>query len=428
LDTLLDKITGQAVRFDTNTIYTNILNHPFTAVGYYTAARSNGYTALESFLFTLAGSTVWEYFIEYLEYASLNDQVFSSVGGTAIGEAFYQLGEFFSTSADNTANSILQWVFGAPQNFHRWLDGNPAKRAASTDRFGFRNDIWHQFRLFSGFGVADDTFIAAVGVDTQIIHLPGYGTRLGTVSAFIDETVFTQMGAHASFGEDGVQDLSLFMKAMLLGHFHQHLTRSPDGTLSGYSVFIGPATAYELNRHNWSQTGFKDIYGIINIVGPAMDVVYYWNRLRLRLSLDVYGDFAAIRAFALDAFEQVGSLESAKSVLRDQGYYFALGLTSRVQAMLTYGRLEVGTGGRYSYYDSIEILDRHEEEITNDVETTDTIASVRAWIAYETVDDFMKVLFSYERRWRSGTASDGNIKVSESETENRFLGSVVFQF
>ena len=306
--------------------------------------------------------------------------------------------------------------------------GNPAKRAASTDRFGFRNDVWHQFSLFSGFGVADDNFIAAVGLETHIIHLPGYGTRLGPVSAFIDETVFTQMSARFSFGAGGVQDLSLFMKVMLLGYFHQHLTRSPNGTLSGHSLFIGPAMAYELNRHDWSQTGIKDIYGIINIVGPSMDVVYYWNRLRMRLSLDVYGDFAAIQAFALDAFKQGGSLESAKSVLREQEYYFALGLTSRAQASLTYNRLEVGTSGRYSYYASIEGLDRREEEITNDVKTTDTIASVSAWIAYKTVDDVMKVLFSYERRWRSETASDGNIKASESEAENRLLGSVIFQF
>jgi hypothetical protein len=40
----------------------------------------------------------------------------------------------------------------------------------------------------------------------------------------------------------------------------------------------------------------------------------------------------------------------------------------------------------------------------------------------------MRVTFSYERRWRSGTASDGTVSVSEAETEDRFLGALLFLF
>lgn len=427
-ESLWKKITGEAVRFDTNTIYTNIFNHPFTGSGYYTAARSNGYTFLESFLFTLAASSFWEYLLEYLEQVSINDQVFSTVGGTVIGEIVYQLGEFSTASADNTANSILKWAFGGFQNYHRWRDGIPAKRAGSVDRFGFRDDIWHQFDLFSGFGTAADNVIAEIGVDTQIIGLPGYGTRAGEVSTFIDETVFTHLNVRASFGEDGLQDVSLFTKVMFLGYFRQHLTRLSNGTLSGYSMFIGPASGYELNRHDWSETGIEDVYGVINIVGPSMDLAYYHNALRMRLTMDLYGDFAAIQAFALDAFKAVGSVEFAKAVLRDQGYYYALGLTVRTQATLTYDQLEAGVRGRYSYYDSIEDLNRFEDDITNDVVTTDEVASVRMWVAYNIMNDFMKIGFSYEKRWRSGTASDGSVEASESETEDRILGSLHFLF
>jgi Domain of unknown function (DUF3943) len=428
LESLYDKLTGEAVRLDDNSIYTNIFNHPFTGAGYYLAARSNGYTALESFLFTLAASTVWEYLAEYLELVSINDQVFSPVGGTVVGEVVYQLGEFFTTSADTKANRILKWGFGAAQNFHRWLDGTPVQRAASTDRFGFRDDIWHQFPVFGGFGVAGDTFIAEIGIESQIIHLPGYGTRPGKVSAYIGAPVFTQLRFHSSINADGFQDVSLFMKAMLLGYFRQHLTPLQNGMVSGYSLIIGPVTAYELNMHDWSETDIDDVYGIIHILGPSMDLLYARSALHLRLTIDFTGDFAAIHAFAIDAFEQVGSLEFAKSVLQEEDYYYALGLTARAQATLTYGGLEVGVSGRYSYYDSIEGLDRREEDITNDVRTTDTVASVRTWLGYNIVNDFIQATFSYERRWRSGTASDGTVKANASETENRFLGSLRLLF
>lgn len=428
LESLWKEMTGEAVRFDINTIYTNIFNHPFTAAGYYTVARSNGYAFLESFLFTLAGSSVWEYLVEYLELVSLNDQVFSSMGGTVVGEVFYQLGEFFTTSSDTATNRIFKWVFGAGQNYHRWRDGNPARHAESTDRFGFRDDIWHRFDLFMGVGTAANDVVGEIGIETRVIHLPGYGTRAGEVSAFVNGTVLTQMRLRTSFGGDGLQDLSLFMKVMFLGYFYQHLTGTQNGTLNGYSFFVGPASAYEIHQHDWSQTGIEDVYGIVHIMGPSLDLGYYRNALRMRLTMDLYGDFAAIHAFAIDAFKAVGSLEFAKSVLREEAYDYALGLTARTRATLTYEQLEIGASGRYSYYDSIEGLDRFEEAITNDVRTTDEVASVRTWIAYKPYNDVMQVMFSYERRWRSGTASDGTVTASESETEDRFLGSLLFLF
>jgi hypothetical protein len=73
-------------------------------------------------------------------------------------------------------------------------------------------------------------------------------------------------------------------------------------------------------------------------------------------------------------------------------------------------------------------LDRREEEITQDVDTTDEIASVRIWMAHNLFDGPMQFALSYEKLWRSGTASGGNLSVHESETENRFLGSLRFLF
>ena len=126
---------------------------------------------------------MWEYLGEYLEYVSINDQIFTPLGGTAIGEVLYQLGEFFTTSANTPTNGVLKWIFGPFSNFHRWLDDTPARRTAKMDRFGFRQDIWHRFDLFAGVGVAGDTSIGEISAETQLVHLPGYGTQHGDISA-----------------------------------------------------------------------------------------------------------------------------------------------------------------------------------------------------------------------------------------------------
>ena len=95
---------------------------------------------------------------------------------------------------------------------------------------------------------------------------------------------------------------------------------------------------------------------------------------------------------------------------------------------MTYKQLELGASARYSYYDSIEGLDRKQFAVVNDVTTVDQVASVRTWLAHSIVSDWMKLRISYERPWRSGTASNGVLKVSNTEAEDRFVGSVLLRF
>jgi hypothetical protein len=244
----------------------------------------------------------------------------------------------------------------------------------------------------------------------------------------LTRTLFTQLHFSSSFNAGGLQDLSVFMNALLLGYYHQKLSRDADGTLRGASFILGSVLGYELSSHDWRETGIDDRYAMVHILGPRLDLAIWCQGTRLRLTLDASGDFAAITAFALDAFRKVGTTEFAKEVLDERGYYFALGFTTRLQVTFNTRAVEVGAGGRYSYYDSIEGLDRHEEEITQDVDTTDEIASVRIWMAHNLFNSLMQFTLSYEKLWRSGTASGGSMSAHASETEDRFLGSLRFLF
>ena len=82
--------TDDQMKYDDNTVGMN-WGHAYAGVLYYSTARNNGLNSMESFLASLAGSTIWEYLIEWKEVVSINDQILTSTGGIVIGEALYQI-------------------------------------------------------------------------------------------------------------------------------------------------------------------------------------------------------------------------------------------------------------------------------------------------------------------------------------------------
>ncbi|MCC8197124.1 MAG: DUF3943 domain-containing protein [Tannerellaceae bacterium] len=75
--------------WDNDRMGTNMFLHPYHGSLYYNTARSNGYNYWQSGLFSLAGSTMWELFME-CEYPSTNDIIATPLGGIALGEVFLQ--------------------------------------------------------------------------------------------------------------------------------------------------------------------------------------------------------------------------------------------------------------------------------------------------------------------------------------------------
>lgn len=78
------------VEFDTDWYWTNFVLHPYQGNLYYTSARNSNLNVAESFLITVLGSAMWEYFCE-LNDPSINDFIYTSFGGVAIGEMLYRL-------------------------------------------------------------------------------------------------------------------------------------------------------------------------------------------------------------------------------------------------------------------------------------------------------------------------------------------------
>jgi len=85
-----DNVTAGPV-WDNDKWYWNYLAHPYWGGMYYMSARSLGYNAVYSFLYTAAMSTfLWEYGIEALaEIPSKQDLIITPVAGAVVGELFY---------------------------------------------------------------------------------------------------------------------------------------------------------------------------------------------------------------------------------------------------------------------------------------------------------------------------------------------------
>src|SRR4029079_15778097 len=103
----------------------------------------------------------------------------------------------------------------------------------------------------------------------------------------------------------------------------------------------------------------------VHAIGPTADASLYRGPFALRVAADVYGDFAMVRPFALDPDAPADALAGTKSVLQNQHYYYALGVTAAARAEGSYRRLRAGAAVECNGYDSIEGLDRRQDDFTS---------------------------------------------------------------
>lgn len=151
-------------KWDNDKLGTNTFLHPYTGNLYFNAARSNGYNFWQSELFAIAGSAMWEMFMER-EYPSTNDVIATPVGGAAIGEVFYRASDLIlndaSTGAERVGREAAAFIVSPLRGFNRLITGRMWQhRATSGRQFGIPNVA---FQLSSG---------------VRILHVLGRTSRL----------------------------------------------------------------------------------------------------------------------------------------------------------------------------------------------------------------------------------------------------------
>jgi hypothetical protein len=85
--------------WDEDAFDTNQFGHPYLGSLMYSAARSNGFSVMGASVATFLGSAFWELFME-TETPSINDQIFTPIGGILLGEVLHRYSRAVLWSGD----------------------------------------------------------------------------------------------------------------------------------------------------------------------------------------------------------------------------------------------------------------------------------------------------------------------------------------
>jgi hypothetical protein len=118
-------LRGQ-MEWDDDRFGINFLGHPYSGTMYFNAARSQGYTFLQSIPFAIEGSLMWEYFGE-ITRPSYNDIINTPVNGVFFGEILYRLSSNIlddrTRGRERTWREIAAGIVNPIRGINRMLQG-----------------------------------------------------------------------------------------------------------------------------------------------------------------------------------------------------------------------------------------------------------------------------------------------------------------
>ncbi len=395
-------------RADNNSLYFNAL-HAVSGLWFYGAARGSDYGHFESFLFTLAASSMWEYIVEAREVMSIPDQIATGYGGTILGSVVHEFGKFFARSDDNVVTKTLRTIFGSPEAFNRALYHNGPPKAEELDRWGFPTDVWHQFSL--EVATRADGTAGNLSASGKLIPIAEY-MKEGEFSKFLTDAPYSELGLEATLGPEGMGYFRFFVKNALLAYFKQNLKMTQGKDLQGYSFFIGLSSGFEVETNLIDelpgQPGgiFHDHWASIHVLGTTLDVTAQIQGTTVHAIVDVFGDLAQIRAIALDQYKATRPWDGVKSILRKRGDYYGYGLAGQSKLIVSRGRVEVAAELRYINLNSIEGIDQEQSTLTNDFHSKDIRVTRTYSTSYALVKDQILLQLVYRDRTFSGWMQD----------------------
>jgi hypothetical protein len=435
-------LTLEAVRFDSNAFFVN-WTHSLAGGLYYLIARANRLTWAESFLMTFGSSAFYEYVGEWREVISVNDMFLTAFGGYSIGEPWHQLAEYFHHRRSPVVKAL---GFIDPfVKLNAWLDRkDPASKA-------YAEPGWHAFELSAGWrrlsapgGTALDT--GYVSIETRIVHVPEYG-RPGVVRKTLRDTSVSEFFLDLALGgrrpgdetlRPGLDEEANFLTRVVgLASYRQDI----DELGRGYALSIGLGSAFSYLRkrpvfydsRNYQvtvtpaptpPTDFRDKFAIVHMAGPVVDWTRFSRTFRLRATADAYLDFAMMSAWAFNAYSRVHPTEGLKTTLTYYGYHYAFGASVSGRLEFAWRGLELRGLLSAHVWDSVEGLDRFQDDVVNDANAVDTRVRFLLRAAWKFPAVPLRLFASVEGIHRWGKIAE----VTASGRETRTYAGLSFLF
>lgn len=142
-DTIWKNLTDSKWVIDNDQFKVNQFLHPYGGSIYYGLARSSGLNFWESFLYSAAGSFLWEIAGETTN-PSINDMIATPIGGTFIGEPFFRMANLLLEDSEGSPGfwrELGAALISPPTGFNRLVFGSrfdevfPSHKPATFMRF-----------------------------------------------------------------------------------------------------------------------------------------------------------------------------------------------------------------------------------------------------------------------------------------------------
>lgn len=421
-DGIKKKFNGDAIRFDDNDKFANY-GHTYAGMLYYQMARSNGFNSLESFLVSFASSTVWEFF-EYHEVLSINDQVFTGIGGYIVGEASYQLSCALFQKNNTAAN-----VFG-----YMVSPGNAANAVGSKKRLMTQTECgetrWSDISLYLGLERGQKAYQAessqskVFGIDATVLKVENFRQE-GKTSEVILDTSLSKTLVEFN-GNQGLIDLKVITQITSAAYHEKNISRDSKNQLKGYELLVGVGSAATWNDRG-AAVGNKneDFFGTIDVIGATAYTNFFYNGFIIKADISFYGNMAMVKSYSLEPYKQSrGDLNGLSSVIKKRGYYWGLGTTTIGAISIEKGRFEVGLNAHLSHDTSVNSKQRYQEQITENPNFEDSVKNTKFYFNFKVTKN-LTLQISREFYQRSGSI---NNQFHTSGTEKRTSGKLIYKF
>ena len=429
--------TLQAWKFDSNCFFSNWMHGPAGGL-YYNIARSNNLNRFESLLFTLGGSFYWEYIAEWRNVVSINDNIFTVLGGVPIGETWYVLGKYF-LSKSGIVNGILGFL-NPVLKFNRWLDRKTAPAVLRDPDPG-----WHDFRLSLGFwtnpaGSRERSGLNMFAhIDAQLLGLPD-AEKPGDLRQKAGSTLFNEMSFDMISAGGVADEIGFSFRSVFWGFFRKNIGSDMDG----YRFHVGLGSAFTYFKQRSAAfydsclifvkdiqllkleepRDFRDKFAAAHVLGPVFDLTVRRGKVRARVMAEAYLDFALVNALALNAYSASHAIAGAKTTLVYYGYYYWLGGSLFLRGDFDCGPLEVRGFFRGHAWGSIEGRDQFQREIQDDFHLADSRSNLRLSAGFRLGTSPLVLILAYENIGRRGSLKD----VLRKERESRVFGGILCRF
>ncbi|MFU8806452.1 MAG: hypothetical protein ACNA8W_21750 [Bradymonadaceae bacterium] len=311
--------------------------------------------------------------------------------------------------------------------FHHWLDGEVDRSTRSVDGLGWPEDVLQQVDLALGgsFVPAPDSEARhglELGIDSELIDIPALNSPGKNVS-WHRGSLMTGMGLGSTFAPEGVSDFRFHGRLTFAGFLARSLEENESsGALEGFSLLFGSTIAFRHNEYDFP--GFRDRLGVIHLPGLTVDLRLIGDDVGFRFGVDVHPDFAAVQSAALPDYALTNSLDGTKSVLANQGYYYAWGFTRHYRMELSYGALTLRSNVSRQNYRSIEGYDRFQYAVTDDFSIGDRFTTRENTLEFRLLHTPAHVGISSQRRVRTGTIKN----IETTLDDRRLIGRLRFGF